>query len=62
LWWRKVAGNFSLSGLGFEDLAARHFSGSGEELDKVRLSRLLVPLWLEPFTDTVGADPPAEDA
>ena len=61
-WWKDVAGKFSLSGLGLEDLVARHLPDLGEELVKVKLSRLLVPLWSEKFTDLVGAASPAEDA
>jgi len=61
-WWKDVAGKFSLSGLGLEDLVARHLPDLGEELAKVRLSRLLSSLWSEKFTDFVGKASPAADA
>jgi hypothetical protein len=61
-WWNDVAGRFSLSGLGLEDLVSRHFPDLGEVLAKVRLSLCLRLLWFEKFTDFVGEASPAEDA
>jgi hypothetical protein len=61
-WWREIAGRFSLSGLGLEDLWDRHLASLAMLEAQEQLSRMLTGLWLHFITDGVGVDPPAEDA